>query len=226
MVSCRDRRPSTCCPDPVDTNPYQSPQTDCYACENRRELSPGVDGKYLVVSASTVLPPICVKTNQPVSQTDMIRGTFYWCSPWVAILVLGGPLVIPAIFLLKKRVSITYGLVPELRREWRVWRIAKISIAIAFATPTLALAGMLVILPLAPLATSVESILTIGVLIIVAFVVSLPALFIGNPPLTVVKHRRGLFWVKGCSAAYLARLEAEGAFGLKAETEPRNEQSP
>ncbi len=214
----------------MDTNPYQSPQTDCYACENRREPSPGVDGKYLVVPANTVLPPICVKTNQPVSQADMIRGTFYSWSPWVAILALGGPLVIPAIFLLKKRVWIAYGLAPELRKEWRVRKIAKISIAITFGTLLLACAGIQAILAYGPSAVSLDSILMMGALMIVAIVVSFidlfVSIFIGNPPLTVVKHRRGLFWVKGCSAAYLARMETESTFRQEAATEPRNEQSP
>lgn len=203
LVSCRNRCLSSCYANPVDTNPYQSPQTDCYACENRQEL-------HLVVSANTVLPSICIKTNQPVSQADMIRGEFYWCSPWVAILALGGPLVIPAFFLLRKRITITYGLTPELRRKWRIWRIAKIGmIGITFVTPVLALA---VIFAIGSLAWPVGPGL-IGALMIVAldvsFIALLVSIFIGNPPLTAVKHRHGLFWVKGCSAAYLARMEAE-----------------
>ncbi len=198
----------------MDTNPYQSPQTDCHAPENWRDSALRVDGRHLVVPAGTVLPPVCVKTNQPVSQADMVRASLFWCSPWVAIAALGGLLVIPALFLLGKRFTITYGLVPELRRRYRTLRIVKMA-AVVSGSVTLLFAcavfvGMFVFFP------SVVLDIGPGVIVkplMIANVVGFSLLFVailsGIRPLTVRKHRQGVFWVKGCSEEYLARLEAE-----------------
>lgn len=177
----------------MDTNPYQSPATP-FAPVDGQAPSIRVDGRSLVVPTATILPPVCIKTNQPVSEADMVRRTFYWCSPWVALLILlSGCLVILAYFLVRKRFTITYGLAPDLRQRYRKWLIIKSLAATGFFVALLMAAG--VDSPLAAL------------VFLVLFVAAIVSLFIGNAPLSVVNHRRGMFWVKGCSNEYLAQLE-------------------
>jgi hypothetical protein len=52
---------------------------------------------------------------------------------------------------------------------------------------------------------SPEASIVIGIL----FFIALVAVFIGNTPLSVTGYRGGLFWVKGCSDDFLARIETE-----------------
>ncbi len=178
----------------MDTNPYQSPQTGYYGPADGQDSQIRVEGRALVVPTDTVLPPVCVRTNQPVSQADMVRKEFYWCPPWVAFLILlSGCLLVLVYFLVRKRFSITYGLSPDLQKSYRKWAIVKWLIVIALF---LAL----------PVTASMDVVVMV---VLVLFLVAIVSLFIGNAPLSVVNHRRGLFWVKGCSKEFLARIEVE-----------------
>lgn len=212
MVSSQERLILS---DAMDTNPYESPQTDCSAPENWQDSALRVEGKHLVILTGTVLPPVCVKTNRPVSEADMVRVTLYWCSAWVAVLALGGPLVIPALFLLGRRFTVTCGMIPSVRRLYRLGRICRTAAAIGcFGTLLFTGAvfvGMLVFYP--------SAVLDIGPAVIgkgVVFVLAvgsgsgLVAFLVGNWPLSLAKCSRGMFWVEGCSEEYLARFEAEG----------------
>jgi hypothetical protein len=198
------------------TNPYESPQTDCHAPENWQESALRVDGRYLVVPTETVLPPVCIRTNRTVSEADMVRVSLFWCSPWVAILALGGLLVIPALFLQGRRFTVTCGMIPSVRRLYRIGRICKTAAVIGcFVTLLLTGAvfvGMFVFYP--------SAVLDIGPAVIgkgVMFVLAVGSgsgfvsLLIGNWPLSLAKHRQGMFWVDGCSEEYLARFEGETA---------------
>jgi hypothetical protein len=178
----------------MDTNPYQSPATDAFAMPAERfgDL-PRVDGKYLVVASGMVLPPVCVKTNQPVTEGDLVRKQFYWCSPWFALLVLlSGLLLILVYFIARRKCVITFGLDPRLRKSYRRWMLLKTTAAILlfFAIP---------------LSTAID--VTIApVVVVVLFLVAVVSLFIGNSPLSVVKYRKGMFWIKGFSNEYLANF--------------------
>jgi hypothetical protein len=54
----------------MDQNPYQAPATASFATQENRNFR--VDGKFLVVESGTVLPLLCVKTNQPLSKEDLV----------------------------------------------------------------------------------------------------------------------------------------------------------
>ncbi len=191
----------------MDTNPYQSPATSSFGDGEGSSIR--VEGKSLVAPTERVLPPVCVRTNRAVSEADMVQASLFWCSPWVMFTVLGGPLVIPALFLLGKRFTITYGLIPELRRRYRIWRTVKIALGVLCvcisALTGAAFAAAFAIYP------SAEFNFTAAVLvlaILVGFGGSFSVIFIGNPPLIPAKYRQGMFWVNGCSGEYLARIEA------------------
>src|SRR4051812_48095577 len=67
-------------------------------------LSPGVfqDGKKVVVRRTAVLPPRCVKSNEPAER--WLKRQLYWQSPLTYLLLLLGPVpfIIGALIVRKK----------------------------------------------------------------------------------------------------------------------------
>lgn len=179
----------------MDLNPYQSPTASCDATTAERFADfPSVDGKCLVVASGTVLPPVCVKTNQRLSEKDLVCKRFEWCTPWVALLVLLSPLLlILAYFLVRRKCSLTYGLHPQIRKKYRKRILLKIVAAI-------------VLLLAIVLSASVDA-AAVAMLFVFLFLVSLVWLFVGNSPLSVVKYRKKMFWIKGFSDEFLATFE-------------------
>ncbi|MFZ5828898.1 MAG: hypothetical protein ACOY3P_02375, partial [Planctomycetota bacterium] len=160
-------------------NPYQSPLTsplDVPTAEAGDE--PIVDGKCLVLASGTVLPPICVKTNQPISDGDMVRKRFDWCPPWIVVFVVLGPIpLILAYFLARKKIRLTYGLKREFRLKRRRLVLVKVLVMI----------GFLVGIPLSVLSEWE----VVPIVFAVVFVAALIAVFIGNSTLTLVSYRQG-----------------------------------
>jgi hypothetical protein len=155
---------------------------------------PRVDGKCLVVSSGTVLPPICVKTNQSVSEGDVVRGNLYWCPTWVVLAgAFSGPLLILVYFIARKKCSIAFGLQPSLRRRLRIQTLLTVigAVTLFFA------------LPFAAATDSTPVVISVVALLIVAVV----ALFVGNSPLAVVKYREGMFWIEGFSGRFRSRFD-------------------
>lgn len=155
-----------------------------------------VDGKCLVVASGTVLPAVCVKTNQPVSQEDLVEKRFYWCSPIVGLLiVVSGLLLMLVYFVARRKCLLTFGLQPKLRRKYRRRVIVK----------TVAVIGLFFAIPVS--AESEVLMLTVLVLFLIAVV----SLFFGNSPLSVVKYRDKAFWIAGFSEEYLAEMRLRSA---------------
>ena len=182
----------------MSDNPYQSPLTDSADRGSSTNQSPTVDGDALVVYSQTVLPPICVRTNQPVSEKDMIRGRYTWCPPWVVVFVfLGGLPLILVYFLARKHCILTYGLHPSQRKRYRKRMLIKIALAIV----------LFLMIPILSATNSVP-VIVVAVLLFLAAIVSM---FVGNSPLRVVRYRGKQFWIKGCSEDYMARISLETA---------------
>ena len=179
----------------MGTNPYQSPRASCDAPPAERFGSrPSVDGECLVVTSGTVLPPVCVKTNRPLSDDDLVRKEFHWCSAWVGLLILlSGLLLILVYFVARRRCSLTFGLDPRVRRECRKRVLLKVVAAI--------------VLFLAMPFSAALDVTIVPIVVIALFLVAVVSLFIGNSPLSVVKYRKGLFWIKGFSSEFLARFK-------------------
>ena len=53
-----------------------------------------------------------------------------------------------------------------------------------------------------PVAAAADSDAAIAIVLIL-FLIAIIVLLIGNSPLRIVKHRRGEFWIKGCSWEFL-----------------------
>ncbi|MBN2023719.1 MAG: hypothetical protein JW809_13110 [Pirellulales bacterium] len=180
----------------MDINPYQSPDyfevvpANCAVPES----APRVDGRCLVVRSGTVLPPVCVKTNQPVSNDEVVRQDFYWCSPWVLLLIFVNLLVLLIAYLIaRKKCALLFGLQRTIRRRYRRRLLIKITVmVVSFVGCFYAGAAD------AP------------VLIVIALCVfagALISLCIGQSPLKIRKHRDGWFWVQGCCVDYLTAIQ-------------------
>jgi hypothetical protein len=152
---------------------------------------PTIDGRCLVLSSGSVLPDVCVKTNQPISAEDQVTRTFYWCSPLVALwFLVSGLLVMLVYFIARKKCELTFGLSPSIKKKYRNRLLFKILAAIAlfFAMPVSA---------------TVNS-AAVPIIVMILFIAAIVSLFVANSPLSVARYEKGRFWVKGFSDEYLA----------------------
>jgi len=180
-----------------DTNPFQSPTASLETPTRGRGDFPQVDGDCLVVTSGTVLSPVCIITNRPVTEYDLSRKQFTWCTPWVGLLILVNPLVLLLVYLvLRRKCWLTYGLDQRVRRKYRRRILLKVLAVFALLFAVIVAAGW----------DAVEAM----AIALILFLVALVSLCFGNSPLRVVKYRKGVFWMKGASEEYLASLRVAG----------------
>jgi hypothetical protein len=158
-----------------------------------------VEGDAFVCPSGCTMPQICVKTNQPVSERDMILTNLKWCPNSLGLwAVLGSPWLIVAYFAGRDLCLITYGLDRGLRSRSIFLTILKV------------LACALSLVAAIYLACSESTNWIIEPLMytfFVLFLLAVLALFMGRQPLYVADHRDGMFWIKGFSQDYLDALE-------------------
>lgn len=178
----------------MDHNPYQAPTVDpSAALFSNAKLR--VEGKCLVVTSGAVLPPFCVKTNTAVQQQDFQQRRLSWCPPIVGLLILlSGPLLILVYFIVRTQCAITFGLTPAIRKKYRNRRNFKI----------IAVIVLFFALPFTAAIDSTAVIITVSILFLVAAI----SLIVGNSPLAITKHRKGEFWISGCSKEFLSHIQA------------------
>ena len=156
-----------------------------------------VEGKRLVVTSGAVLPPFCVKTNTAVQQQDIRQRHLSWCPPILGLLfLLSGLLLILIYFIVRKRCLITFGVSPAMRKKTRNRRIVRI------------IATIVLFIALPYTATIDNPAVTIAV--VALLLVAVVSVFIGNSPLAITKHRKGEFWISGCSKEFLAHVQSLG----------------
>lgn len=171
------------------------------------ELDPEVDDRYamhvegnrFVTPSGCRMPQVCVVTNTPVSERDMVFTHLYWSPPWVALtLLLGGLPLIICYFATRKCCAITFGLSPEVRKKKRIVIAIKILVSLAL------LGGVILLSMAGPHNKAAET----GMLVcLLLFFISVVVVFVGNSTLRIANHRDGLFWIKGFSREYLEQLE-------------------
>ena len=152
-----------------------------------------VDGNYLVITSGTVLPPYCIKTNEPVDVEDIQKQELTWCPPIVGLLILlSGLVLIFVYFLVRQNCLIGFGLSPDIARKYKARR--KINkIAVFFLFFVLLFSGATDSMPV--------MLTTLGL-----FIGGVVWLFVGHRALAIAKYRQGEYWVTGCSKEFLARL--------------------
>ncbi|WP_010587866.1 hypothetical protein [Schlesneria paludicola] len=181
-------------------NPFEAPLSDLNPETDRDAIHLGevwVDGKQLVVRSNTVLPPFCIKTNEPIPESELIKKTLTWLPPaYALVLLLGGPLLLLIVYLLvRKQCVLTYGIASSIRRKRRnrILLNCVISLLLFLAIPLTA-----------PLKSPVPMVTAL-----LAFIGSIVSLLLMGSQLRITKHRKGEFWISGCSADFLARFEAQ-----------------
>jgi len=175
----------------MEDNPYRSPAAAIHTATRTPTLR--AEGNYLVVSSDARLPPRCIKTNQPVTDDDAVRRNLYWCSPWVVPLILvSGCIMILVYFLVRKKITLTFGLHPDQRRRYRRRMIVTV----------LVLVGSVAVMPMA--SESGPMLITV----LVNFCAAVAYLLLGTSPVSVGKYRDGLFWISGCCREFLDEIDA------------------
>ncbi len=189
----RQRSPTTTRRDThMDQNPYQAPSAAPSAALPPTKVR--VEDKYLVVTSGTALPSFCVKTNRAVQPQDIQQRRLSWCPPIVGLLILlSGLLLILIYFIVRKHCTISFGLSPDIRKKYRNRRVFKV----------IAVILLFFALPFTAAIDNIAVVITVFILFLVAVV----SLFIGNSPLAITKHRKGEFWISGCSKEFLARIQ-------------------
>ena len=183
-------------------NPYAAPASDLEVDDVVTDSEIRVDGKFLVVRSPSTLPPFCVKTNVAITPKDVKKRTITWCAPvWILTILFGGLLFVIVYLIVRKTCVISYGVSGDVRRKYRNRMLIKVACAVVLFF------GI-------PISAASDSTIAMTVVTIL-FLVSIVSLFIGNSPLSVTKHKKGEFWMSGCSKEFLARIqEQKSATGL------------
>lgn len=156
-----------------------------------------VDGKAIVVADKTSLPPRCIKTNQPINESEYTILNLPYKPPWLILTVLISPVILifwP--FIVRKRCRIKAGLSRSVRRRYLFVNLSAIALLLlAFVIPgygaitesrELLVAGSIAFVPL----------LWGAIVLLMLF----------KDPLKVSRYSDGLYWVEGCSPEYLKSL--------------------
>lgn len=120
----------------MELNPYEAPRADDVFAPSRLPPTGGLrrDGDLLVTPLTAVLPPRCVKCNQPMDGRRL-RRKLYWHHPLVyAALLLNVLIYLILATVLKKKAVIDVGLCARHRALRRrdlaiAWALAILSVA-------------------------------------------------------------------------------------------------
>ena len=164
----------------------------------------GREGYQLVVQDRATLPPICVKTGQPATQT--VKRLYYWSHPALLITILAGVLIYAIlVMVLRKSVTLEIPLSQEAydkrKRALTITRglmilsvigiITAIVIAVGYAQPYNSLGG-------------IAALVGFGSFLVLL----IAAIFDGNIAkiITPKKIENGYGWFKGASEKMLAQV--------------------
>ena len=159
------------------------------------------DGKNIVIPAvGGRLPNRCIKTNQPVTETDVKRKALYWCKPLIYLAILINVLVVIILyFVFRKKVMVDIPLSKEGRG------IVTKNKIIGWVTFVGGLAVMFVGFAgtANPSNNAGVMLIPIGLLVLLFGMV-----FLGRKgvALRVAKMKDGEAWLAGASKEYLAML--------------------
>lgn len=157
-----------------------------------------VDPPHLVVTSYTALPQRCFVTNEPISELEYQIWDLPRIPRWLFTLAFVSPFLLITAPFVRDRCKLKAGLSRKVRRKRLLVNSA---LVFAILTPIWAVVAALVTRQ------------PIFVLLAVAGVVfaqfGLPVLILLRPPLRVDRHEGDLFWIRGCSAEFLASVAAK-----------------
>lgn len=167
--------------------------------------APGVsnaraDGKRVVVPIRDArLPMRCVKTNQPVTEAEMIRKKLYWCSPYVMLTILLSLIVVLILYLvLRKSMMLDIPLSAEGKR------IIRKNVMIGCGITLGGLALCIVPLTLSgPAGAATGLSVAVG---IITFLVGLIYISRKSAAIRVLKMKNDEAWLTGACPEFIASL--------------------
>lgn len=170
----------------MDSNPFAPPKAS---------LSPaspeGIwrDGRILVLTPGSALPPRCIKCNAPALQPQKPRKV-YWHQPWIYLLILLNVLIYLIVALIvRKQAVVAPGLCPNHRR--RHW----IGIAVGWSSLPLFFAMVI--------ASAATDECLWGILGLVAFLAALVTGIILSRIVLADRIDADFVRLKGCGNAFL-----------------------
>lgn len=157
----------------------------------------GVEGDRLVLGPRTILPPICIKTGEPVHTHPIVR-TLYYVHPAFHLLLLVHPFIwVIMCLVVRKPVQLTYHLGRPARRRLAIMR------AVLGSSLVCGVAAVIVTAAVGSQPRRVAVLAAFfGVLLLIEGIV---AFFLWNP-LRLNRQRDRLYWLSGCGEGFIDAL--------------------
>lgn len=164
---------------------------------NQQPIQVFSEGKLLIVRNGTVLPPRCVKTNEPITNDQYKRATLVYCPPIVFLFLFCGGLIplLIAYLVMRKRCHLSYGLTPEISS--RYFRFNSICILVGFAS----LFGCVF--------AAINEQGLVAAVSMFTFLITLICALAGKNILTAVNHKDDYFKIKGCCPDFIEQTLRE-----------------
>ena len=165
-----------------------------------------IDGKFLVLTDRTALPPRCVRTNQPVSERECQTWDLPWLPLSLRIVMCVAPMfLLFAPFVVRQRCRVQAGISQSVRFRYLLRKLLACLLIVG------SLIAPVVCLAIGQTGAAVLTVVFFPFLFWGGFIL----LILFTSPLTIAAHSGDHFWLKGCSPEFLASLK--GSLG---ETEP------
>lgn len=167
-----------------------------------------IDGKFLVLTDRTALPPRCVRTNRPVSELEYHTLALPWLPGWLKVVMCVSPaFLLFAPYVVRHRCRLQVGISKQIRYHYLFRKLlACLLIAGAFLIPVL-------LLVLQQNGAAMATLLMFPFLFWGGFIL----LILFSSPLTIHEHSGDHFWLAGCSPDF---LESVSEFFDNAERTP------
>lgn len=104
----------------MGANPYAAPKA---VLEDRAAGGYWRDGKMLVVTPGGVLPPRCVRCNEPAMQPMKAHKLTYVHGLWLLLILVNIVVYIIVALIVRKRAEVTYGLCEQHHKRRRLFSI-------------------------------------------------------------------------------------------------------
>ena len=161
--------------------------------------SEGIDGKFLVLTDRTALPPRCVRTNRPVSEREYQTWDLPWLPLWLKIVMCISPaFLLFTPYVVRRRCRVQAGISKPIRNRYLFRKL----MACLFILGSLI--APIVCLGIGQLGAMMVSVILFPFLFWGGFIL----LILFTSPLTIQRHIGNHYWLNGCSPEFLASLKA------------------
>ena len=161
--------------------------------------SEGIDGRFLVLTDRTALPPRCVRTNRPVSEREYHTWDLPWLPLWLKIVMCIAPaFLLFAPYVVRQRCRVQAGISKPVRFRYLLRQV----IACLF------ILGSIIAPPVCIAFEQVGAAMVSVILFPFLFWGGFILLILFTSPLTIQRHIGDHFWLNGCSPEFLASLKA------------------